>query len=597
MTGLYWTAAVLALLWAGYTGMRLRRGRSALMVASSLCMASAAAALGAAAVWPGLLGAGPAHPVIAWLMISLGLLAAWTFLGVLAAASGQSARPLALVAVPLAAAAAARLVLALAPDAGTARLAARDAWSIPVLASQCLMAACYCPAEVRITVIAWRFAGRVRVRHVRWGMRAVAAGAAAELALILARAAMVTSDAAGGQAAGRAAAPIAAAQGAAVISILAGTTASAWFPPLARLARQAWLWAAYWRLRPLWAALRRVITEVPLTRPPGTGRNLRYRLDRRVIEIRDAQLALRAYAPPDVPGRAEVAARSAGLDPGKAVAVAEAAVIAAALAARRSGQPPRRDRAPEAVTGIVPDNDLRAEAARLIAVSRAFRHSPVVRRITGTRQGTAHRHGRLLRLPHNRPPGSPAPGASATERLLENAEETAGRRAGRGQWPRPVTRPFVDQRRERLRFPLLIRAVHAAAHDELDELRIDLGCQQAGQPSPDLRAAAVAQHHVRRLMQRDVILVVGGGAFLVIQQVLSRRADPHAARHARPGPERAQPDRPPPPLLQPGDELGKIERCRDINLLDDGGGMPPFRACAHCSPQYPRRDSRQEPVP
>jgi hypothetical protein len=56
MTGLYWTAAVLALIWAGYTGMRLRRGRSALVETSTLCMGSAAAAMGVAAAWPGLLG-------------------------------------------------------------------------------------------------------------------------------------------------------------------------------------------------------------------------------------------------------------------------------------------------------------------------------------------------------------------------------------------------------------------------------------------------------------------------------------------------------------------------------------------------------------
>jgi hypothetical protein len=393
MTGLYWTAAVLALIWAGYTGMRLRRTRSALVATSSLCMASAAAAMGLAAAWPGLLGAEPAHPVIAWLTISLGLLATWTFLGVLAAAAGQSARPLALVAVPLAAAAIAGLIQVLAPDAGAAGPDAGDAWSVPVLASQCLLAACYCPAEGRISVIAWRFARRVRVRHIRWGMRAGAAGAAVILVLVLARAAMITSYAAGVQAAGWAA-PIAVVQGAAVIAIVAGTTAPAWFPALAPLGRQAWLWAAYWRLRPLWAAVRQVIPEVTLPRPPGVWRNIRYRVDRRVIEIRDAELALRAYASAEVPGRAEAAARSAGLDHGQAVAVAEAAVIAVALAARRGGHPPRRDGTPAEVINAVPVNDLRAEAARLIVVARAFRRSPVVRRIAATAPGTGQQDGK-----------------------------------------------------------------------------------------------------------------------------------------------------------------------------------------------------------
>ncbi|HLK73960.1 MAG TPA: DUF6545 domain-containing protein, partial [Streptosporangiaceae bacterium] len=146
-----------------------------------------------------------------------------------------------------------------------------------------------------------------------------------------------------------------------MISIVAGTTVSAWCPLLSRRARQVWLWSAYWRLRPLWAALRQVIPEVTLPRPPGVRLNIRYRVDRRVIEIRDAELVLRAYSPPEVPGRPETAARSAGLDADTAVAVAEAAVIAAALAARCDGRPPRIDGTSGDVINLLPGNDLRAE--------------------------------------------------------------------------------------------------------------------------------------------------------------------------------------------------------------------------------------------
>ena len=73
----------------------------------------------------------------------------------------------------------------------------------PRLASQFFLGGCCCPAEGRISVIAWRFSRRLRVRHIRWGMRAVAAGAAAELAPIMARAAMIGSYAAREEAAGR----------------------------------------------------------------------------------------------------------------------------------------------------------------------------------------------------------------------------------------------------------------------------------------------------------------------------------------------------------------------------------------------------------
>jgi len=95
------------------------------------------------------------------------------------------------------------------------------------------------------------------------------------------------------------------------------------------------------------------------------------------------------------PRRAETAARCAGLDAGEAVAVAEAAVIATALAARRDGQPPRLVGTPGKVTSTLPGNDLRAEAARLILVARAFRCSPIVARIAGRAGGAAEPGGRL----------------------------------------------------------------------------------------------------------------------------------------------------------------------------------------------------------
>ena len=55
ITSLYWTAAIGALIWAGYTGMRLRSERSALVVTSLLCMASAAMAMAVTALEPELL--------------------------------------------------------------------------------------------------------------------------------------------------------------------------------------------------------------------------------------------------------------------------------------------------------------------------------------------------------------------------------------------------------------------------------------------------------------------------------------------------------------------------------------------------------------
>ena len=52
----------------------------------------------------------------------------------------------------------------------------------------------------------------------------------------------------------------------------------------------------------------------------------------------------------------------------------------------------------------MPGNDLRAEAARLILVSRAFQHSPIVPRIAGRVNGTAEQAGRQESLPSDRVP-------------------------------------------------------------------------------------------------------------------------------------------------------------------------------------------------
>ena len=69
--------------------------------------------------------------------------------------------------------------------------------------------------------------------------------------------------------------------------------------------------------------------------------------------------------------------------------------LATALAARRDGQPPRLGGTPGKVTSTLPGNDLRAEAARLILVARAFRCSPIVARIAGQAGGAAEPAERL----------------------------------------------------------------------------------------------------------------------------------------------------------------------------------------------------------
>jgi hypothetical protein len=152
---------------------------------------------------------------------------------------------------------------------------------------------------------------------------------------------------------------------------------------LPRLFRPAWMWSAYWRLYPLWDALRQEIPEIELPPEPGTRWNIPYRLHRRVIEIRDAQLALKPHSRAEIADQAAAAAKSAGLPPAKAAAVVEAAVIVDSLQSHfRGSSPGLADIPPEQVSGA-PGNDIHAEVARLILVSQAISRSDIVRRIAG----------------------------------------------------------------------------------------------------------------------------------------------------------------------------------------------------------------------
>jgi hypothetical protein len=138
-------------------------------------------------------------------------------------------------------------------------------------------------------------------------------------------------------------------------------------------------WAAWFRLRPLWAMLLDGAPDVRLSPQPGTWLAARYRLHRRVVEIRDAQLALRPFRNDRAAAEAADAALSAGLTPDERDAVIEASIIVSALGAQRNGATPSSS--PDAGHGLPePRNDLESEADRLLRVSRAVRRSPIVRR-------------------------------------------------------------------------------------------------------------------------------------------------------------------------------------------------------------------------
>jgi diguanylate cyclase (GGDEF)-like protein len=164
-------------------------------------------------------------------------------------------------------------------------------------------------------------------------------------------------------------------------------------------------WAAWVRLRPLWALLVEAAPDVRLSAPPGTRLSPQYHLHRRVIEIRDAELALRPFWDSRAAAEAADAACRAGLSQDERDAAVEAVMILTALDVRQRGTDAQGG---EDAGGILPEprNDLESETARLLLVCRAVRHSPIVRqaatpgnRLSATR--TLHEY----RLIHRRGAG------------------------------------------------------------------------------------------------------------------------------------------------------------------------------------------------
>ncbi|MBW1602018.1 hypothetical protein JJV70_07800 [Streptomyces sp. JJ66] len=153
-----------------------------------------------------------------------------------------------------------------------------------------------------------------------------------------------------------------------------GWTVPSWGPRLSQAARWLADYRAYRRLRPLWLALYEAIPAIALDAPPSgplgvvPPRELEYRLYRRVIEIRDGQLALRPYLDPD---RVRADAERLGLPEDTAPTVREALLLRSALRARAAGA-----RAPggavEPVTHA-PDGDISEEVAWLTQVARHFK--------------------------------------------------------------------------------------------------------------------------------------------------------------------------------------------------------------------------------
>jgi len=151
---------------------------------------------------------------------------------------------------------------------------------------------------------------------------------------------------------------------------------------------------AYRRLFPLWLALYRAVPRialVPTTSPLdelwAIG-DLRYRLRRRVVEIRDGIVALSPYLDADVAALAARLARAAALPADETQIAVNAAVVAVAIhSCRARRRVARRTDLPLMAGG----NDLAGEVDYLARLAHALRHSPVVKatlRQVGSREAT-----------------------------------------------------------------------------------------------------------------------------------------------------------------------------------------------------------------
>ncbi|MFI5609382.1 MAB_1171c family putative transporter [Amycolatopsis sp. NPDC051903] len=230
---------------------------------------------------------------------------------------------------------------------------------------------------VLVAVFFARFAVRARAGSLRTGLWLIFAGVVAAVAWTLWDLDDVASLLSTGGVEATEDLPAAALGAACVVLAVAGSTLSVWGPLLAAPLRWLRAYRAYRRIEPLWTVLREAVPGIAFDPARGLAGGAEFALYRRVIEIRDGHLALRPYFDPGLPGRVADRARRSGVPARSVAATVDAATLAAALVARDAGHRYQPDDADAPSAGAVPA-DVRAEAAWLVEVTRAWRHSAVV---------------------------------------------------------------------------------------------------------------------------------------------------------------------------------------------------------------------------
>jgi len=138
------------------------------------------------------------------------------------------------------------------------------------------------------------------------------------------------------------------------------------------------------RLYPLWRDVCRSAPGIALL-PPSSPigdifsiRDIEFRLYRRVVEIRDGQLALRPYVEPRAAEYARDLCQEKELSAETSERIIEASTLAAALHAQRRG---RLARAPHVSSPLAGGANIQTEVKVLEQVARSYRHSRIVRAV------------------------------------------------------------------------------------------------------------------------------------------------------------------------------------------------------------------------
>ncbi len=239
-------------------------------------------------------------------------------------------------------------------------------------------------ALVNVVRLSWRYAGMTDRPALDLGLRMIVAGAIAGLGYIAHEGARSVAARLGtGYPIGD---PDALTQLLVAVSItlvVIGSTIPSWGARVGIPALYNWLdrYRACRNLYPLWRQLCDAAPEIALV-PPRSNivdaldvRDLRFRLYRRVVEIRDGELALRPYLEASMAERIRDLCGTLDVPQEELAETLEAACVAAALRAKSRG---RRAEHPVPLGQSTGEPQVAAEAAFLSHVGRRYAQSPAV---------------------------------------------------------------------------------------------------------------------------------------------------------------------------------------------------------------------------